>query len=550
MPLPRMPLATLQGQNTASFGVSRESATARREGLACEGDIPREKLEDPLPSGTIEASHFVGAVACRHCREHHWPNTQQRVRIIKETLSDMPKSVQHARRGMASAWTGLLRALLAVPFLACVPSQSAARDIDRFLDRLILDAAGFQTCGSAAAGTSAIREAVSAVSGCAADRVLAGVLVESVRVAEDHGQGLFGENFHIDSRLRPTPGGTGIDGDLDAVFPLRALALATPESQVERALFLQSGMTRWTDHHGFRRNDVRHGLVHRFAAPDGPVQGIFGAWAFVQQNLERGHERFVAGVDYSGRWGITSLNYFIPSTGWLPGRAGFEERALEGLELDFRFDATNTISLNAVASRWEDRDGQGEWSTRARLGFEWRPHPWLGFGGSWTGIGTVDEGAGVRAAVAIPLGGAGQHLRRWQGIGLASPGLEPDASSLWRAVGNVGRIEIAERSVPVAETSVSGELSIRFLQDSVDTGGTVRIEVALASPVSTETRLNVRLVPGSGENPAVPGEDYVDETVNVIIPSGKTSAVATFRLLDNPLLQTTRSLSVAVSTVT
>ena len=75
------------------------------------------------------------------------------------------------------------------------------------------------------------------------------------------------------------------------------------------------------------------------------------------------------------------------------------------------------------------------------------------------------------------------------------------------------------------------------------------MEVTLSAPVSEEIRLLVRLVPGEGENPAVPGEDYLDEPVEITIRHGTTSGVAAIQLLRNAGMTEARSLGVTVSRV-
>ena len=443
--------------------------------------------------------------------------------------------------------SGTVGALTVVPFIALISSPAHADRLDSLLDRLSSGMFGLQACASSAAGTTEFEDAFSGVAGCATDRMLADLLGVTMALTEEQGQAFLGENFRVVNRLGFSAFGHGMQGDIDAVLPLTSLSSVTADGDIERALFVQSGVTSWTDGHGFRRNDMRHGLVYRFVGSDGPGDGIFGTWTFIQQNLERGHERLVAGVDYAGGWGSGSLNYFHPLTDWRLGRPGYEERAIAGMEFDLRFDATDTIALNAAVGRWEATDGSGDWTTRTRLGVEWRPHPWLSLGSDWGTSGVGEDNLGLRAAVVIPLGGSGRQLPRWRGLGLAGGGSIPDASDVWRPIETVGPIEVAERTVSILNTSPTEEATVRFLQDSVDTGGTVQVEVALSSPASKETRLTVRLVPGAGDNPAVPGEDYVDEIMEIVIPQGETSAVASFQLLHNPSLQSARALSVTVT---
>ena len=78
-------------------------------------------------------------------------------------------------------------------------------------------------------------------------------------------------------------------------------------------------------------------------------------------------------------------------------------------------------------------------------------------------------------------------------------------------------------------------------------GSRIGVRVSVPEPLSAGLQLVVRLVPGSGADPAVPGEDFVDEPQDVTVSQGEVSADAWFHLLYNPDMQTARSLSVQVS---
>ena len=415
-------------------------------------------------------------------------------------------------------------------------------------DRLHAGMSRVWSCMAPAAGAQEPGPVASAVGACTANGLLADTLGQAIGLLEHHGRTWFGANFRIDNRLGVSIADGGLLGHLDAVVPLAAFSAS--ETAGGPVYFVQNGLTRWTDAHGVRRNDLRHGIVHRFLGSGWARDGAFGVWAFVQQNLERGHQRLVSGFDYTGRWGTATLNYYRPSTDWRPGRPGYEERALEGMELGLQFAATDTIGLTAAAGRWEAGDDPGGWGTRVRSGVEWSPHAWLRLGGHWEDGGSTGEAVGIRAAVTIPLGRSSRGNPRWRGLGLAAGGSAPEIGDLWRPVAGIERIEVAERSVPIVNSTPAATATVRFLQESVDTGATVSVEVLLGAPAAADTRLAVRLMPGSGDNPAVPGVDYVDETVEVTIGAGATSAVVSFRLLENPGLETARSLSVEVAAVT
>ena len=387
---------------------------------------------------------------------------------------------------------------------------------------------------------------------CVGDR-LGGLLVEeAARLMTEQGRETFGEHFSLVHRMTWSPLGQGLAGELDAVVPLGFLGggqagAGEAEGLHGSAFFLQQGVTRWTDAHGFRRHDVRLGTAFRFALPHFAGADVVGATAMVQENVERGHQRLVLGTDYAGGWGHASLQHYVPTTEWRAGRAGYEERAAGGTELSLRLDLTTTLSLDTAMGRWERGDA-GRSALDGRLGLGWAPHPYLRFDAG-TGLGPGANGGAFRLALNVPFGGPRKRAR-WEGFGaftLAGGGAGGGATAgdLWRPVENVGRIRTIERVAP-QRTTVDG-VTVRFLQPSAPTGGTAEVEVALSAPAAEDVRLTVRLAPGSGDSPAVAGVDYVDEPALVTIPRGATTGRATFQLLDNPALAADRTLSVTVA---
>ena len=377
---------------------------------------------------------------------------------------------------------------------------------------------------------------------------LGGFLVgAAARLAERSGRELFGPRFHVVQRLSWSPFGEGLSGNLDAVLPLAFLsgADAIEAGEETRAVFLQQGVTRWRDARGFRRNDARFGAAYRFSLSHEPGGDILGVQAVVQENLERGHRRFVAGLDYAGRWGVSSLQQFVPATGWRPGRRGYEERPRGGTKLGLRLDATTTLSVETSLARW-DEDGTGQSVTDGRVALGWRPHPWLSLEAGLAGIGEAEEQGALRFAVRVPLGGgANGRAPKWGGLGVAGGSQAP--ADLWRPIENVERLEIVERVMTPEQLLRTGAIEARFLQDSAATGAEIGVEVSIPAPLPDDLRLELRLEPGDGDNPAVAGEDFVDEPVAVAIPAGSTAAQVSIRLLRNAGLQSGRSLSVAVS---
>ena len=301
------------------------------------------------------------------------------------------------------------------------------------------------------------RNELTAVSDCAVEQVFSNLADVALQFVEEHGKARFGEHFHIDRRLSLTASSGTLSADLDVVVPLTALS-SIEDNVVNRSFFMQNGVTRWRDEHGFQRSDVRLGFVHRHALFEQPDDGVLGTSMFVQENLERGHIRIVTGLDYLDRWGQGSLSYSMPVTDWRPGRHGSEERAIEGVELGYGTELTNTINFSVAAGRWESRDGTGAWVDRGRLDVGWQPHPWFELRGGWDGIGTDDDSMALHASFTMPLGGGDWSSVRWEGLGRRdSTAQGPDTGTLWRSADHVGEIDVAEREAPEMTVDDSGD---------------------------------------------------------------------------------------------
>ena len=370
------------------------------------------------------------------------------------------------------------------------------------------------------------------------------LLDAATRFATEQGRAVFGEHFRIVNSLTYSPEGNGLGGGIDVVLPLAASTPGSGTASATGAFFLQQGITRWVDDHGFNRNDLRLGAVRRFSlSEEDDASGLLGVSAFVQQSYEFEHTRLVAGADYAGRWGRGTLNLFVPTTGWQPTQRGYEERALSGIELGLRLDLTTTLFMRTAVGHWEDDDGLGGWSSNGRMAVGWRPHPWLKIGASWNGIGTHSESQAFRLAVSLPFGGTGK-APQWEGLGLVGGGENPSTVDAWNPVENIDVIQVARRETT---TNLVSRATVRFLQDSANSGDQIGIEVLLPAATTRDLNLVVTLAPGAGDNPAVPGVDYVDEPVPVVIRAGTSSAIVNVQLPLNAELNESRSLSVTVS---
>ena len=423
---------------------------------------------------------------------------------------------------------------------AAIAGISAARadPVDRLWNDLQIHAGG---CGTAGNGS------LSEGAHCLFDAGLALLFDEGAGLANQLGERAFGPHFRLVGRTAysPVSDGIGLTGDLDAVIPFAGEEPSAAERPSGSALFLQQGITRWQDSAGSHRNDLRYGLVYRFRVSDAPDADILGLSLLQQHNAERRHRVLVPGIDYSGRWGSGSLRRFIPTTGWRSGRRGREERALEGMELSTSVDLTTTLGMSATAYRREAGTASGRHTGGMRLDFGWRPHPWLYLGAGYDRSGGSGDEVSFRIGFRMPLGSR-EKPPRWEGLGVATGGSAPDDSELWRPVEGDGRIRAAARG---AVSGLVAGAEVRFLQDTVDSGGSILLEVVLSSPAPEDIAVEVRLVPGIGDNPAVPGEDFIDEPVQLTIPKDASTGRVSVQLLRNDGLGENRSLSATVSLV-
>ena len=391
--------------------------------------------------------------------------------------------------------------------------------------------------------------------GCLGER-LGGVFVDqAASMLVRQGREVFGENFRLVPGWSWSPGGGGLAGDIDMVVPLVSHgvgpAAGRPEHRRRHALFLQQGLTRWTDARGFRRNDVRTGVGYRTALPHSRG-AVLGTSVLIQKSMEVGHQRLVIGADSAGRWGRVWLQHFVPTTGWRPSLLRgprSEERAIGGTDVRASLHVTSTVGIDVAASRWERRDG-GRPAVDSHWNLSWRPHPWVRMeAGYREGTEVGADGGSVMLLMTFPLGISPARLR-WTGPDrFASTAALPD---LWRPVDKIGPIRTVQRLTGenVQELQIGPlQAEARFLQSRAETGSAIDVEVRLSEPVGEAIELIVRLVPGSGNNPAVPGADYVDVPARATIGEGSTTARVSFRLLENPDLAADRTLAVRVSLV-
>ena len=352
---------------------------------------------------------------------------------------------------------------------------------------------------------------------------------------DKNGKRAFGDNFSVVSNLSYSRYDNFLGGDMDAVIPMSFFTSA--EERPGRAFFFQSGLTRWKDVHDFRRDDFRQGVAYRFAISDDEDTDVAGMWAFIQNNKQRGHARFAWGGDYATSWGTAKFYYFIPQTNWRAGRHGYEEKALEGGDALMEFDAFRRFSFNIGAGRWEKKDGSEKFNAYGRLGVGWQILPVLSLDSQWRGFGKSDDSLRFNAQLEIPLG------RMKPGYAAPRHSL-PAAANLYRAITTPRRIEVAERKIAV-RSPIDG-VTVRFMQDSANSGARIMLEVLLPKAVDKDSEFFVQLVPGEGPNSAVAGVDFDGTPIPMTVKKGESRGIVFAFLLFNENQTRTRTLAAKV----
>ena len=428
----------------------------------------------------------------------------------------------------SNAARGIPRILALALALVFVFSPIKADAFDWFLEDSLTS---MSSCGTAFDGT------LSTGTGCLLDSGVNLMLKKSMESADKYGKTVFGENFRFFGDLS-YQSGAGFINDLDVVIPL---AFTDKDRRSRSALFLQQGVTRWRDSQGDSRDDLRFGVAYRVRLTDKPDADVVGMSAFSLHSADWGHQVLASRADYAGRWGTGSLTYFLPATSWRPTDIGYEERALEGMELGLNLKLTTTIRANLTAYRRQAEDGSDKWKEGARLGIDWRPHPWLSFSAGHDGIGGGKTSSSFLARVSVPIGGSSKPKPHWEGFGtLPRKGL-PGVLNLWRPVDKIGRIKVARR---IETSTLADRVSIRPLRNSIVSGEALQVKLSLPVAAPEDVRVRVRLAPGGGANPAVSGVDFRDEIITATIRRGARNTVVSLPLIRNDDMRKPRSLRI------
>ena len=216
------------------------------------------------------------------------------------------------------------------------------------------------------------------------------------------GQSTFGDCLNFDERYVPlglaagqtnsnrtnqlwrqSSGFSNLEGnnlETDFYLPLFASGKAPNSLEPRNALYFQHGITSWNSHDQIRRNDFRYGLTHRIRTSDSTDSGLFGISVLVEQNIERGHQRFVSGLGYNGNWGSSTLRWFSPMKQGIQLSSAYEEQALEGVELSVNVNITSEVDFGLKLGQWEVNEADDQYRTLGGgVSLQWRPHSWVTF---------------------------------------------------------------------------------------------------------------------------------------------------------------------------
>ena len=175
---------------------------------------------------------------------------------------------------------------------------------------------------------------------CLLERGVNFVFGQGIDLAREHGKATLGQYFQIVENLNYSraSGTTGLRGDLDLVMPLFGDEPMPGQETLRSALFLQNGITRWSDTHDALHNDVRQGLVYRFRVSERSYADIVGVSMLHLVNAEQRHEVLVPGFDYSGQVGERLVPLLYPNYGLATGPAGIRSSSARrhGVGVGFR----------------------------------------------------------------------------------------------------------------------------------------------------------------------------------------------------------------------
>ena len=245
-----------------------------------------------------------------------------------------------------------------------------------------------------------------------------------------------------------------------------------------------------------RRTNYSAGLAYRYLPPS--EKYVVGANIFMDYQRPYGHRRASFGLDYqTSLWGA-STNYYQGLTGWRDARTGYEERSLDGYDIELigRLPFLPAVQIAGKSYRWqsfnqEDIVGQ-------ELQVEYSPIPALTIEASVNDENSRDTALGVGVRYNYIFGAPHDYMYDWN-----EQFRQKSASEyIFRKVRRENKIRVEER--------IDTDFAIEGVTTSpVDgaTGVSVGTDITLTFPETIQA--------GSG---SITITDTTDGSGNITIP--------------------------------
>ena len=171
------------------------------------------------------------------------------------------------------------------------------------------------------------------------DENLATALIDTGLTAAKNSQYAFLRNLEVSYKIRE---------GLKPEYSVLTLQPLGSWRENKHNVFAQAAISREG-----KRNNVSAGLAYRYMPPS--EEYVVGANAFLDYQHPFGHQRASVGLDYqTSLWGA-STNYYKGLTKWRDSNTGFEERSLDGqdIELIGRMPFLPALQVSGRAYRWQ-----------------------------------------------------------------------------------------------------------------------------------------------------------------------------------------------------
>lgn len=171
------------------------------------------------------------------------------------------------------------------------------------------------------------------------DENIASAFIETGLSAAKNSQYAFLRNLEVSYKLRD---GIKPEFSLLTVQPIKSWQ-GNKHNVLAQAAFSKEG----------RRTNYSAGLAYRYLPPS--EKYVVGANMFIDYQRPYGHQRASFGLDYqTSLWGA-STNYYQGLSGWRDARTGYEERSLDGYDVELigRLPFLPAVQIAGKSYRWQ-----------------------------------------------------------------------------------------------------------------------------------------------------------------------------------------------------